>query len=288
MLICRQKPSQGILIFFSLAAVLCLSFCLNIICKQSFQKSGLLTIYVTNSVLPRHIMLKDIQFNLPKIDTRGVPFSVPSKPPLVVPGLVSVATRVASEAQSVVTGAVTSIETAVDSAVPKNCSLGVKYFCVGFSDRIDCSSLPFNASNIVPSSVTAVGNWPDVENLDRALANLTPRGIKACLIISAVFAALALVLGISSIWSPWAGRLGLISIPWTLGVSTHLCSACSVICCIPVLVLTVMLYGLRLKVKLPAGITLETGQASNQVLAALICALSMGISVIAGWLSELL
>lgn len=47
--------------------------------------------------------------------------------------------------------------------------------------------------------------------------------------------------------------------------------------------LTAILYGLRLKAKLPMELALETGEASKQILAALICALFMGISIILGW-----
>jgi hypothetical protein len=58
------------------------------------------------------------------------------------------------------------------------------------------------------------------------------------------------------------------------------------ICCIPLLALTVILYGLRLKAKLPMEITLETGEASRQVLAALIFAVLMGASSMFGWLLD--
>jgi hypothetical protein len=56
------------------------------------------------------------------------------------------------------------------------------------------------------------------------------------------------------------------------------------ICCIPLLFLTVILYGSRLKAKLPMEITLETSEASRQVLAALIFAVLMGTSIIFGYM----
>jgi hypothetical protein len=171
----------------------------------------------------------------------------------------------------------------IGSAVPKNCSLGVKYFCIGFTDHVDCRTLPLSVSNIIPSSIIAIEKLGNVDNLDRALAAVTPKSIKGCLVVGAVFAAVAMLLGIYSLCSPALHRLGFTSLPLILRVSTHLRSICSVVCLIPILVLTVILYGLRLKVKLPMELALETGEASKQILAALTCAIFMGISIIVGW-----
>ena len=60
---------------------------------------------------------------------------------------------------------------------------------------------------------------------------------------------------------------------------------CSAICCIPLLALAIILFVSK-SVELPKGVTVETGKASDQVLAASICAIFMGISIIVGWLLD--
>jgi hypothetical protein len=224
-----------------------------------------------------------IQFNISYLGARDVSLSLPTNPP-AIPGIVSiaasdvvpVATSVASEVQSAVSSATTSFETAVGSVIPQNCSLGIEYFCIGFTDRLDCGALPLTLSNIMPSS-------SGVQNLDRSLAEVTPRSIRGCLVTGAVFTTLAMFFSICSLSTH---RVGLVSFQWILGRSTHLRSICSLICCIPLLALTVILYGLQLMAKLPMEVTLETGEASRQVLAALIFAVLMGVSTIFGWLLD--
>lgn len=57
---------------------------------------------------------------------------------------------------------------------------------------MDCKGLPLIVSSIIPSSGLAIEPFSDIGKLDRALAQLT-RNFKACLIISAAFAGLAIV-----------------------------------------------------------------------------------------------
>jgi hypothetical protein len=90
----------------------------------------------------------------------------------------TVATRVAGEAQSAVSGAITSVETSVRSIMPKNCSLGIKYYCISFTDRIECGSLPLNVSNALSNSVIAIKQLGSIKDLDQALAVVTPTSIK--------------------------------------------------------------------------------------------------------------
>jgi MFS family permease len=162
--------------------------------------------------------------------------------------------------------------------VPNNCSLGVEYFCIGFPDSIDCRTLPLNISNIIPSSLATIEQLNSIEGLDRALAEVTPRSIKGCLIIGAICAALGIIQGCYLA----AHGFELISFP-SLGILTLIRFICSLICCIPILALTVILYGPQLKAK---ELTLERGEASSQVLAALSCATFMIISIVVGWLLD--
>jgi hypothetical protein len=186
-----------------------------------------------------------MQFNISHLDKRDV--SLPTNPP-GVPGIVSI---------------------------------GVEYFCMSFTDHFDYRALPLTLSNIMSSSATAMEKSSYIQSLDRALAEVTPRSIKGCLVTGAIFATLAIFFSICSLL---AHPVGLVSVNWILGSSTHLRSICSIICCIPLLFLTVILYGSRLKAKLPIEITLETSEASRQVLAALIFAVLMGSSIIFGYM----
>ena len=60
---------------------------------------------------------------------------------------------------------------------------------------------------------------------------------------------------------------------------------CSAICCIPLLVLVIILF-LWKSVDMPKGITIETGEASGQIVAAFTCAIFMGVSISVGWLLD--
>jgi hypothetical protein len=259
----REWCSRGALIPFSITAILCTAFCLNIIYKPSYQKNGFITLLVRASPLD-HIILTSLQFDFTNINARGVPLSIPTNP-VSIPGVVSTAvsqvgsvaataaSSIASEAQSAVSSAITAVETAIESIIPMNGTLGVKYFCLGFTNHIDCKELPLNLS------------------------------IKVCLIIGALFAILAIFPDVISICSLLARRLGLISFSWIPAILAPLRIICSAICCISIIVLTIILYGLLSMAKsLPKQIVAEAGEACNQVLAALTCAIFMGISTIAG------
>ena len=176
-----------------------------------------------------------------------------------------------------------AIQTAVDS-IPKNCSLGVKKFCIGFADHIDCHELPLNVSKIVPSSITAVGP-SNFEALDRVLAVVNPGSIIGCLALGLFFAILAIFPDVISICSPLAHQLGLISLPWIPEILAPFRAVCSAICCIPILALAIILFLIK-PLDLPKGITIETGEASNQVLAASTCAIFMSVSITVGWLLD--
>jgi hypothetical protein len=209
-----------------------------------------------------------VQFNSSLLEQRGVPFSVPTIP-TPIPG---------ANVPTVVSGAITSLETAVGSIMPQNCSLGVRSFCISFTDRVDCRTLPLALSSMIPSSVTAGQQSGGIHTLDQALSQITPQRIKDCLVAGAIFAGLATAL---SLWSLVALRTARIFVfPWALG------AVCSVICSIPLLVPTIILYGMCLEAKLPNGMSLETGEATHQILAALIFAQLLGASVVFGSLLD--
>jgi len=246
-------------------------------------------------------MLIKIQFDFPNINSRGMSLSVPTNPN-GTPGFVTIlasqaysvesaavtmASSVAGQAQSAVSTAVVAAESAVYSIIPKNCSLGVKYFCVGFTDRIDCKGLPLNLSNIIPSSVPTIGQPSALASLDRALLVMNPRSITSSLIMGFCFAAFLICLDVICICFLWACQSGLIPFYSLPQIAAYARMLFSVLCCIPLIVLTAVLYGILSKSKsmdLPREIAVQAGEASTHVLAALACAIFMGIFTIIGWL----
>jgi hypothetical protein len=245
------------------------------------------------------ITLMPIQFDITKITERGV---LPPIPPIPQPVTAAIpvaasevngvetaaateASRVASDVQSAVSAAVTSVESAIGSAMPKNCSLGTDYFCLGLPEHINCKELPLNVSSILPSSLLAIEPFNKLGELDRALLKITPRNLKACLIISAVFAGIAIVALAATTFFP---RVGFIFLPlvhklglsWILETCTLFRFICSGICSAPLIAIAAILYSIRSRAELPEGISFETGEASRWVLAALICAIFMVISIV--------
>ena len=188
----------------------------------------------------------------------------------------TVATSVASKAKSTVSSTIISIETTIGSIIPNNCSLGIKYFCISFTDYINCSALLLNISDIILSS--AIYKLSSIKNLDQALVKAIPKSIKECLIIGTVFTSLVIFLGISSLYSLVLQVLGFTSVPSILLVSVYLYSIYSLVYFIPILVLIVILY--RLKAKLLVELVLETGEANKQILAALSYTIFIGFSII--------
>jgi hypothetical protein len=73
---------------------------------------------------------------------------------------------VVSEAQSVIASAATTVETAIGLIIPKNCSLGLEYFAIGFTDHIHFEDLPLNISNIIPSSITSIEQPSNLETVN--------------------------------------------------------------------------------------------------------------------------
>jgi len=68
----------------------------------------------------------------------------------------SVATAIPSaisQVQSALNAAATAISKAIKELIPKNCLLGTKQFCVGFTYNITCNNLPLTLSNIVLEEV---------------------------------------------------------------------------------------------------------------------------------------
>ncbi|KAF2182607.1 hypothetical protein K469DRAFT_752091 [Zopfia rhizophila CBS 207.26] len=182
---------------FTAAAVLCTAYCLSIFLRPGNSKSGILTMTFNFPTL--HIRDTLLAPGEHMNEPRGNIFdSVQSK-------LQSAASFAATAVPSAVSSAINDVETAVNSLIPKNCTLGTNYLCVGFSDRIDCSPLPLSNSHPISG---ALSNLPteqiqslqplseSLENLDRTISAVTSQDFKIYFTFGLVSAILAIVLGV--------------------------------------------------------------------------------------------
>ena len=103
-----------------------------------------------------------------------------------LPRLTSAAVSFANEAQS-----------NLGSVVPQNCSVGSRYFCVGFPSSLNCSKLPLNISGLVADAIPALNNAhleSDLATLDQQLKYVTPGLIEGPLVLGVVSAVIVLAL----------------------------------------------------------------------------------------------
>lgn len=83
----------------------------------------------------------------------------------------------------------------MSAVIPKNCTLGTEYYCVGFGDHAKCKGLPLQVSGVLAAAFTG-DQAQSLHPLDRALARIIFRSIEGCLIFGFIFAILAFVLGL--------------------------------------------------------------------------------------------
>lgn len=62
-------------------------------------------------------------------------------------------TAATAAAGSKIQSAIGAIETAVKAKIPRNCLLGTRKFCVGFSDHTNYTDLSLDISDIIPEAV---------------------------------------------------------------------------------------------------------------------------------------
>ena len=68
----------------------------------------------------------------------------------------TMASSITSQAQSIISSIIIVIKSTISSYIPKNYSLGITHFCVGFTDHIDYQELLLRLLNIIPSSVLVI------------------------------------------------------------------------------------------------------------------------------------
>jgi hypothetical protein len=75
---------------------------------------------------------------------------------------------VISKVKTVVSSAITAIQTNLDSVIPKNCTLGTRYFCLRYVNNVTYSRLPLNVSDLLLQALpTSISYQPNsLESLD--------------------------------------------------------------------------------------------------------------------------
>jgi len=174
------------------------------------------------------------QFHFPSTLRRsGV--SIPTVNTDEIQGAISTATSEASRAQSAAQSAVTSISS-INDILPINCSIGVWKYCVGYTQRTTCYTLPLNISRLMPDEALASmqDQISQVRTLVAALNLVSPSYLQiglACLFLMAMIFTL--------------DRLGCIRLPFRIICFAILGTVCL---SLPLLSLAVLL-GIRFKLK---------------------------------------
>jgi hypothetical protein len=84
-------------------------------------------------------------------------------------------------------------ETIIHSSLPRNCSLSLEKFYIGYSDSINYKAMLPKLSNILPM---IFNNFSGLKTLDQALATITS-SVKSSFVASLAFTALLVLVGLA-------------------------------------------------------------------------------------------
>jgi hypothetical protein len=80
---------------------------------------------------------------------------------------------VMSKVQSAAEAIATTVPDAVQTILPKNCSLGTSYFCIGSGNDVSCSRLPLNLADVIPDQFAGTLEGGKVASFDAALSKIS-------------------------------------------------------------------------------------------------------------------
>jgi hypothetical protein len=111
------------------------------------------------------------------------------------PSVTTAALSVISEAQTVVSSAITTIQTDLGFVIPKNCTLGTRYFCLGYVNNVTCSGLPLNVSDLLSRALPAsISHQPsNLESLDQMLKLISSGAIEGPFILGIISVAILVI-----------------------------------------------------------------------------------------------
>ncbi|KAF8862719.1 hypothetical protein BDZ45DRAFT_739032 [Acephala macrosclerotiorum] len=248
----------GALVVFSSAALCCAVLGIQLLAQDKTAKAGIatLTFNFTNIHLPN-----------PLIKPRSLPGSN------LIPALQSEAQSAASvlatataAAGSKIQSAAGAAETAVEALIPRNCSLGTKQFCVGFSNHTNCNDLPLNVSDIIPEAIISfIGDEAQsLQPLEGIMAKVAPTIIQGSFVFGLGFLAIMATMFVIVIFS----LLSVAAFFLRLGICLL-----AVLCFVPFIIPTAILYHVQSEIQGFGSIVgIEKGYVTGQCMGALVCA----------------
>lgn len=250
------------------------------LCVQGTSTSGILTLLVTS--IHHHYLpfSNEFQFDSTAIPSRAVILPGPNLGSSIVqsiqskaPSITSGALSVASDTPTAVSSAITTTGSDLGSMIPKSCTIGTKYFCVGYAEgNHSYSALPLNVSGLISHALPASGNYQITSSLlrlDEALEYITPKTIQDFLIIGIIS---TLIFGIIFLYALWR-EAGSILYFWGLPLETLIGVPGTLICFFIFFIPTITLCMFLSKIQhLPFNITAERGDLNGRCLTILYCA----------------
>ena len=126
---------------------------LQVLCTQTYATTGILTLKVRRH--PLAIRSQDCNSSLSAPVTRVV--------------------SAADQAESAIDSAATSLQ-GVEEGLTRNCSLGMKHFCIGYKHESNCSDLPLNLFGLLAERFHELPAFIEDSMRDRAQALSQPAG----------------------------------------------------------------------------------------------------------------
>jgi len=182
--------------------------------------------------------------------------------------LVTATAAAGSKIQSAAGAAETAVSKigAIEALIPRNCSLGTKQFCVGFSNHTKCNDLPLNISDIIPETITSfIGDEvQSLQPLEAIMAKVTPMFIQDSLIFGLGFLIFMATIFVCLIFK----LIFVATLFLRLGVSLLV-----ILCFIPFIIPTTILYHIQSEIqRLRSVIKIKKGDTANQYMGTLVCA----------------
>lgn len=209
-----------------------------------------------------------MQFNFTHLTLLGHPVRGASQERNIVQSLQGIESAAAAAATTIIHGAISQVQSAastaipssVEALIPRNCSLGIKEFCVG--SAYNCSKLPLNLPSIIPTEVANFFqlDFNDIEPLNTALAKITTPYIYDCLLLGLLLTIGMTALSAYSIFC-LSSKLLKAGIHLTTGL------ICFILFIIPVAILSILDAKAE---QLPSWIQVEHGKINTPILVSLV------------------
>ena len=195
------------------------------------------------------------------------------------PSVTTAALSIASEAQTVVSSAITAIQSDLSSVMPRNCTLGITSFCLGYVNNVTCSRLPLNLSDLLSRALPASSSYQlsSLESLEQDLKLVSPGAIEGPFIVGIISTVMLITALQYAFWkeSIYAGLF------WGLPLETVFGGVGNSVCILSFICPTIVLWVLYSKTEhLPFNIVVERGILWSNCIIILCCAGAMTICVV--------